>query len=124
MLEMHVTKEGDRMLIAQMTDEHLVNFINLVLKQAKVAQGAKTDELTDYHRILYNLPVVDERSIAEVTREALQKLYPYLAEAYLRGIDTPRELLQEVMGRDKAVPNFRGLAQLPSVIDEDDELPF
>ena len=40
MLEVHYTKEGKSMLIAQMSDTHLVNFINLVLTKVEDAQDA------------------------------------------------------------------------------------
>ena len=117
MLDMHITKEGKRVLIAQMDDEHLTNFIALVLRQVLAAQAAKQDDLTDYHRALYDLPTVDDKAVAQLTREALQRLYPYLAEAFLRGLKAPRKLLIEVLGREEAVPDYSGFPQLPSAID-------
>jgi hypothetical protein len=113
MLEKHKTKDGRTILIAQMSDEHLNNFIALVLRKVEKAQQAKQQGVTAYHRRLYNLPKIDEESIAEVTREALQRLYPYFAEAYLRDLEDPRKMLTDILGREEAVPDFSGVPQLP-----------
>ncbi|MHA2086557.1 MAG: hypothetical protein ACXABD_22685 [Candidatus Thorarchaeota archaeon] len=108
MLDKHIKRDGSTVLVAQLSDDHLNNFINLVLKQVMVAQGAKQEGVTEYHRRLYNLP-----TIADLTREALTRLYPYLSEAYLRGLEGPRKLLIKVLGREDAVPNYSGVPQLP-----------
>jgi hypothetical protein len=113
MLDKHIKRDGSTVLVAQLSDDHLNNFINLVLKQVMVAQGAKQEGVTEYHRRLYNLPTIDEGTIADLTREALTRLYPYLSEAYLRGLEGPRKLLIKVLGREDAVPNYSGVPQLP-----------
>lgn len=113
MLEHHITREGKRLLIAQMDDEHLNNFVSLILSKVKVVQNTGGENVTEFHRVLYNLPKIDESARAESTREALQRLYPYLAEAYLRGLEGPRKLLIDVLGREEAVPNYEGILQIP-----------
>jgi hypothetical protein len=46
MLDKHIKRDGSTVLVAQLSDDHLNNFINLVLKQVMVAQGAKQEGVT------------------------------------------------------------------------------
>ena len=132
MLEKHTGRKLDgtveTKLIAQMSDEHLNNMIQKVLKRVLKMQEAKQEGVTDFHRELYDLPTVDDKSIARATREALQRLYPYFSEAYLRNLEGPRLMLIKVLGREEAVPDFEGVPQLPGrlpdilgdIIDDED----
>lgn len=119
MLQKHVTREGKTMLIAQMDDKHLHNYLKLMLGKVNGVQSIRQgEEITDYHRKLYDLPKVDDESVADMVREALTRLYPYIAEAFLRGGDQfndIRDLLQQILGRSEAVPKFQGVPQLQSV---------
>lgn len=105
MLEKHRTRDGTTMLIAQMDDEHLCNTIYCLLRKVQEAQMAaqNIDTATKFQRRLYNLPEVSEEEVADMTRAVIQGLYPYLAEAYLRGLEGPRLVLVEVLGRKDAV---------------------
>lgn len=114
MLEKHTTKDKKTMLIAQMDDQHLTNMIALILRQVGEIRGLTNDHLSDYERTLYDIPKVSEEEVAMATRLALQKLYPYLAEAYLRGLEGPRKMLVETLGREAAVPYFH-VASFPEL---------
>lgn len=120
MLERHTTRDGQTMLIAQMENSHLMNYINMRLrKMLEVKESARIIPTDNYTRRLYGLRAVTEEEAADVNRMALMALYPYLAEAYLRGLDEPRQLLIEVLGRDSFVGDKM---MLPASIDDDN--PF
>lgn len=104
MLEKHVTREGNELLIAEMSNEHLVNFVNMLLNRASAVKNqSMTIPQNNYTRKLYGLREVSEEQAAMEVREIIRKLYPYLAELYLRGIDTTRELLAKVLEREQVV---------------------
>lgn len=104
MLERHTTRDGNELLIAEMGDEHLVNFVNMLLNRASsVKNQSLTIPQNNYTRKLYGLREVTEEQAAMEVREIVRKLYPYLAELYLRGIDTPRALLAKVLEREQVV---------------------
>jgi hypothetical protein len=105
MLEIHRTREGDTMLIAQMSDEHLTNMISMVIRKARQVKemADSAENINAYHAKLYGVRRVTQEDAAQATREALQKLYPYLAEAYLRDLAGPRTELAAFLGRDAQI---------------------
>lgn len=133
MLEQHITKGGEMCLIAQMNDDHLRRMIRLILKAVvEIKSKSETADLDPYQTALYGLRSIDVEDAARVNREAIRKLYPYLAEAYLRGIDDLRDELRDAIGRSEALPG--GLPSLSAVsvvfdnedyyIDPDEEVLF
>jgi hypothetical protein len=130
MLEKHTQRDGKTLLIAQMDDDHLNNMIQLVLRKIEEVQSLREPAQVDpYEQRLYGLKTITPEDAADAVRELIQKLYPYLAEAYLRGLEGPRIKLIEVLGRDKAIANIGGL-YLPApkhdyetdrILDLDDE---
>ncbi len=125
MLGTHVTREGDTMLIAQMTDFHLRAFIRLVLRQVRAARESSHNSTFDpYQAALYGIKIQKPKDAAKMSREAIEKLYPYLTEAYLRGFDDIRAELIDVAGRSDAIPN--GLPTLPAqtIYFDDSDIPF
>ena len=103
MLENHTTKD-DSMLIAQMTDAHLLAMIHFVLRRISENKEAMSHQKLDpYQSAFYGVPKADVESVARANRQAVRKLYPYLAEAYLRGLDDARQALIDAMGRDSAI---------------------
>ena len=117
MLKYHTSRDGRRILIAQMNDGHLRNTIKLYLRRAiEVRQAvteAKDDDISELDRRLYMLPSYDAQSGSNVISEAIERLYPYLAEAFLRGtFDDLRADLAIVAGREHALAD-PGCLQLP-----------
>lgn len=103
MLETHNSNDGP-IMICQMDDSHLTNTIRLFCRritQVRAAAQAPPDG-DDYSRALYSIRKMDAETAGEINRLALTKLYPYLAEALLRGLDV-REHLVEAVGRDKGL---------------------
>jgi len=86
MLDTHVTKEGNKMLIAEMKTEHIVNFCKLVLNTAIEAKHAvaRQVEMNEFHRALYEVPKRDAAAVGREVRQALNRLHPYLAELFFR----------------------------------------
>lgn len=105
MLEKHRCKDGNVVLIAQMSDEHLCNTIHYYLRKVFEAQQLlkRIDQSTTFQRHLYGLSEISQKDLAEVIRKVVQMLYPYLAEAYLRDLAGPRQAMIDILGRDKAI---------------------
>jgi len=104
MLEQHVTKDGDRLLIAEMEDEHLLNTIKVFTRQAKkLNAAAHAKQASDpYLCSLYGVRNIDPETAAQGVRMAIIKMYPYLAEAWFRRLndDELHDMLAEILGRD------------------------
>lgn len=101
MLEVHRTATGQKLLIAEMGDQHLVNTVKLILngieQRNKMLVGASG--LSEYQAKLYSVEVLDVAAVAKKNRSAIQQLYPYLAELYLRGMDQLVPDVQAAVGR-------------------------
>jgi len=107
MLDTHVSENGSKMLIAEMEEEHIVNFCKLVLNAAIEAkhQVARQVEMNDFHRALYEVPKRDATSVGREVRQALNRLRPYLAELFFRGessegVQMIRDLLKNLTDRE------------------------
>ena len=61
--------------------------------------GSLSNELSEYQARLYEMEPVDVAKAARDNRKALQKLYPYLAECYLRQLPDLAAELADVMDR-------------------------
>jgi hypothetical protein len=117
MLEKHMTKEGNVLLVAEMEDSHLENLIAMflvkIIKNKRMINGQALDP---YQAALYNIPKHSAESLAKENRELIGRLYPYLAEAYLRGLSGNRQQLVEAMGRGAAI--VTGLHELPATVED------
>ena len=125
MFKRHKTKDGDEMFISQMEDSHLTNTINYYLRKVREAKDSLTKSVAidPFKGALYGIEPEAVRNMAMTAVVNLTaKLYPYLSEAMLRGIDF-KEQLQEIYGRtgqeQLSVP--RRLLQQPDYDDEHDE---
>lgn len=127
----HKTKEGKHILIGQMDDDHLFNYVNLVIKASLEIKGISTDSMTPFQRVMLGMPEVRQEDSAEQVRLHIVKLYPYFTEMILR--DHPKlskvsKMLQSLMERKDAVPskllpkNIIGPGAQETQIDEIEEL--
>ena len=102
MLEEHCTREGDKMLVAEMGDDHLQNLVKL--KIAKLgqlqSQMMENPNMSEFQARLYGVETVDVKAAARESRNIIKSLYPYLAELYLRGLTDLVEPLRKVIGRN------------------------
>ena len=102
MLEKHFTSNGNRMLIAEMSDAHLRNMVKLkIAKLGKLQnQMSENSAMSEFQARLYGVETVDVEVAARKSREIITSLYPYLAECYLRGLNDLAEPLRKVIGRN------------------------
>jgi hypothetical protein len=101
MLRMHRCNDGRKMFVSQMEDDHLKKTIELhfrKLENLKKAVTAKVN-ITPFKASLYG---VDTAALHEMAQGKIKHqanaLYPYLAEAMLRGFDY-KEQLQTIFER-------------------------
>lgn len=115
-MSLHRTKNGDTMFVSSMTDDHLKNTVNYILKRIKLAID------------LINAPVVDSvdmilsgmkyRKIKAGTedklRDLVESLSNYSTELLIRGINMQEEY-KTAFGRWEATK----LLELPHLDDDD-----
>lgn len=106
----HTDTTGRTMLVAEMSDEHLLNTIKLLLRRVKecstyidALEAGETPKVTALHRAaygdLYN-PNNKERA-KQLLNSSLAALPKYVMEGCLRGLNLTTEL-QETFGRKTA----------------------
>ena len=122
MLEKHHTREGHKMLVAEMTDDHLQNLVKLKIAQLGKLQSqmAQAPAMSEFQARLYGVEAVDVEAAARESRSIIKSLYPYLAELYLRGLTDLVEPLRKVIGRDSQL-TVNGLL-LPANVGDNDNL--
>ena len=80
----HVTKEGKRMLIAEMDDDHLLNTIHLFVKAMNEVYLASRGVSNKYQSKLYGVEVLDPEQAAIMINDFLSQAAPYFFEAFFR----------------------------------------
>jgi len=108
MIGMHQAYNGRKLPIAALSDSHLTNVINAVLTKCDALKEATGTNYDAFSRAVYNIPQLDDKAAGERVREMLTWVMPYLAEAYLRGLDEPREHLRVTMDRDSRLESLIG----------------
>lgn len=102
MNRVHVTKDGDRMFISEMDDNHLQNMIKLALKGIEEIKAGLRNEVVEdkFKTALYGEGEgFDEDELTDMLERLTTNIYPYLAEIALRGINMSAEL-QKVFERE------------------------
>lgn len=130
------------MFISQMEDDHLRNMIHLLISDLKdaITIFSADKNIPQYKLAIYGLTLDEvQESMGRKVPAVLGKLYPYLAEAFLRdldGIEKIRVLLREALGRSSretmSLPTSRsGILPEPhwdmdpeEPIDDDDDIPL
>lgn len=81
----HTTREGDKMLIAEMETDHLLNVVGLIVGQIdKAMQTVKGATPNAMLMKLHGVHIPDEDEIVSVVNKRLDFLAPYLVELYIR----------------------------------------
>lgn len=128
MYNIHTTRDGEQMLIAQMEDKHLINTIRMILRKVQSATAALSNPVTINPMIGVFHPEMktDEirRKAENVIRQGVDSLQPYLMEAYMRpGMAIAlQEDMQSAFGRVGRMPSidlFGNFALPESDEDED-----
>lgn len=118
MLHTHVDTEGRKVLIAELDDEALLAVVDRAIGRLEdlgrfIAED--DDGASDYLRALYNVPKMDRRIAGITSRQAIEELYPYLAELWLRSLEedgTLRERLSAILGREGQAQMWQGQSGL------------
>jgi hypothetical protein len=107
------------MLISQMSDEHLTAYIKLICRGIiETKDRARKPEMIDeYETALYGGKKLDPEKAARHNREAIENLYPYLAEAFLRNLSDAQIAFQVAVGRAGAIGSTTGFL-LPESLDD------
>lgn len=126
MLEYHTTGDGRTLLIAQMTDKHLGNTVNLLFRRvAELRDLAEVaPSMSPFSRALYGVTEINPEEAGRVVAQAVRKLYPYIAELVLRGnntyIEDTSDNLRQIMERTGPL-SLQAVAELPEPVDHDDD---
>lgn len=122
MLEEHYTREGNKMLIAEMDDNHLQNLVKLKIAQLGKLQSQMSENptMSEFQSRLYGVETVDVKAAARESRNIIKSLYPYLAELYLRGLTDLIEPLRKVIGRNGQL--VVGGLLLPAHVDDNEKI--
>lgn len=96
----HTTRTGERLPIAAMSDEHLLNLIAMFCAKMTAARAAAEtqSELSPFERRLYGVDDLSPTDAADIVREGMARLAPYVLEAALRGLHVSGDL-QAAIGR-------------------------
>jgi len=134
---MHVTQDGDRMFIGQMSDKHLQNTINFILSKIEggLAIGGGTATITPKQAAVLGIDIenIQKEERGRIS-ERLQAVYPYLAEANLRWVDINdttgtrylcivRDRLRDIMDRTERMAPLSLTEMLPASICKQRLLP-
>jgi hypothetical protein len=114
----HTTRTGERLPIAAMTSEHLCNLIAMLCdKMAAARAAAETQsELSAFERRLYGIADLSPLDAADIVREGMAHLAPYVLEAALRGLDVAADL-QSAIGRTGQLGGVTRLAVSGKVLE-------
>ena len=109
----HTDAQGNRMLIAQLDDEHLLNIIAMHIRKIVALRQASENEniVSRFDRALYNLQELNPEVAASQAAQRVSILMPYIMEAYLR------ELMDFVIPLRKALGRAEDFTLLPKYIE-------
>lgn len=100
----HNTKEGRILTLANMSNKHLLNTINLLLEPMISiidASNLEFDEDNKYLAHAYDIPSLNPYEVSSMLIDTMLNVQPYLIEAYLRGLHEPIEQLNIILKRGK-----------------------
>jgi len=106
MRKIHVTKDGASMPIPSMGDDHLTNMCNLFAKKMTELKSIATGATDKFTSRLYGIRTVSPEDAADAINMILEQAAPYFMEAYLRGLEGPRNMLRDVYGRSIRLEGF------------------
>lgn len=106
MFETHRDSTGNEILIAAMDDQHLQNTVKLKCRQIAQALGSVVQISDPAKAALYGVKAKSPEEAGEAARKVAVRLYPYLAEALLRGGEPAAvcaEAIRTAIGRDASL---------------------
>jgi hypothetical protein len=110
-MELHTTADGQKMLIAEMDNTHLLNFITSLCHRIDTCRKVIENPMAELKGNTVLMAINSEYSLEECTerakdliQETHKTLLPYCLEATLRGLEIT-SLLQDCYGREQAIPS-------------------
>jgi len=112
--KIHKSADGSEMLIAQMSNEHLLNMIRLITDKISNARmilegGNPATSRTDSIMISTINPQFSFKHLSEKAEQILihqhKRLQDYVIEAALRGLEIS-PMLQSAYGRSERIPDY------------------
>ena len=113
MFEIHRTRDGEEMMIAQMSDDHLIKVIKLLCSRiatcVKILNGVniKGGALIAALRPEFSQEAMKKQATLLI-RDLDEKIKPYVIEAYLRNLNIS-EFLQEAYQRKAKIPTAQDI---------------
>lgn len=108
MLQTHKDSNGNRQLIAEMSDSRLYNTVHKILQVAIDAKNSIDNAMTNAYRShLYGIKPPSPEVVADQIRQGLTRSYPYLAELYFRNIYSPSDITEEGYEGEESFENFQ-----------------
>ena len=125
MFQIHRTKNGEEMMIAQMSDDHLIktikSFCSKIATCVKILNGVNIEggALIAALRPEFSQEAMKEQATLLI-RNLDENIKPYVMEACLRNLNTS-EFLQEAYQRKAKIPTTQdiGLSLCSQVFDKD-----
>ena len=119
----HMTRDGHKMFIAAMDDEHLMNTIRLFagpcIEATKNVDGLETIQ-SRRAEALYGKKILSPANYRRILHRTCVKLSPYIMEAVLRGLDV-RQILVDVFGRNSLDREALDLGVIKTLDYDDDD---
>lgn len=123
MFEVHETKDGDQMLIAQMSDRHLENYIKLACSKIQACVQILESQVMPGSAVVAALrPEFSQKELKKKATLSIrhwhETIQPYVLEATLRGLPI-KAYLQSAYGRTELMPTMKiDNFILPSSVDD------
>lgn len=117
----HTTKDGLHMQICDLSDSDLLSILNTIFENIRVIRNSmRSKENNSYDPFKKQLGEGNRLSMDELKASLdtrLSKMYPYVAEAALRGFDLKNQM-QEVFerGGQERVNESAGIKQLITMV--------
>ena len=122
MNRIHTTKEGDSMMICQMTDSHLIATIKLMCKGIEELRTAIDcgDQIKRSEKVIYNQKKVSIESLEGILKGKIGLLKEYTVESALRGLNVS-EYMQKGFGRKNQLTIGGNILSLDVHVDAKEE---
>lgn len=118
----HTTRAGDRVPIAMLTNEHLLNIINVHLERVSQAKRVLRTDVSEVTSLFMGK---EAHQISRSTRQQAQhelmrfheRVSPYVMEANVRNLNVANLIaqLQQAVERKEGIPNPKPLRQIAGV---------
>ena len=118
MLEYHKDRDNGSTLIAAMDDTHLMNLVNLRCREIHKVMNSSLNIKDPALAAFYQVVVPSAEEAGKKAAGMVRQLYPYLAEALLRGGEVAAvcaTAIRSAVGRDASLATEMSFEQLTNL---------